>query len=645
MCGISGAVWTDPAQRIEHDTLVRMTDVLRHRGPDDEGFYSSDVKSHHYPGAVAGVALGHRRLSIIDVAGGRQPLANEDETVWIVFNGEIYNFRDLHRRLEGSGHRFRTASDTETLVHLYEDEGVGFLEHIEGMFALAIWDANRRQLVLARDRLGKKPLVYREESGRLLFASELKSLLEAPDVPREIDPAAVDEYLTYQYVPHPNTIFRGIRKLPPAHYAVYRDGRLSIGCYWQPDFSREIRRPYADYSAELRELLTKAVEKRLQSEVPLGAFLSGGIDSSIIVALAQQLSHEPVKTFSIGFPVPEFDETSYARQVARHLGTDHREERVEPDCVAILPKLMWHYDEPFADSSAIPTYYVSQMTRQHVTVALSGDGGDELFAGYKRYLAVQLAGTIDRLPRALRGVLAGRYWQRLPSSPRQKSLVRQFKRFAEGLGKPSQRRYFEWMSTFNESQRASLYADDFLARLPDADPFDFLRSAFGRVPGRDPVSAASLVDLITYLPCDLMTKVDIASMAHGLECRAPFLDQRVVELAAAMPLSMKFRHWRGKRILLDTFGPMLPRALLSRSKMGFGVPLGHWFRHELRDFAREVLFDPATLSRGYFHPAAIQRLVDDHLSGVFNHGFRLWSLLVFELWQRQWVDVAAVAAR
>jgi asparagine synthase (glutamine-hydrolysing) len=645
MCGISGAVWTDAAQRIEHDTLVRMTDVLRHRGPDDEGFYASDVKSHWYPGAVAGVALGHRRLSIIDVAGGRQPLANEDESVWIVFNGEIYNFRDLHRRLEGSGHRFRTASDTETLVHLYEDEGIGFLEHIEGMFALAIWDANRRQLVLARDRLGKKPLVYREESGRLLFASELKSLLEVPDVPREIDPAAVDEYLAYQYVPHPNTIFRGIRKLPPAHYAVYRDGRLTIGRYWQPDLSREIRRPYADYAAELRELLTKAVEKRLQSEVPLGAFLSGGIDSSIIVALAQQLSREPVKTFSIGFPVAEFDETSYARQVARHLGTDHHEERVEPDCVAILPKLMWHYDEPFADSSAIPTYYVSQMTRRHVTVALSGDGGDELFAGYRRYLAVQLAGTFDRLPGALRGVLAGRYWQLLPSSPRQKSLVRQFKRFAEGLGKPSARRYFEWMSTFNEAQRASLYTDEFLAQLPESDPFDFLKSAFGQVSGRDPVSAASLVDLVTYLPCDLMTKVDIASMAHGLECRAPFLDHRVVELAAAMPVAWKFRRRRGKRILLETFGPLLPRALLSRSKMGFGVPLGHWFRHELRDFTREVLLDPATLSRGYFHPAAVQRLVDDHLSGVFDHGFRLWSLLVFELWQRQWVDVAAVAAR
>jgi asparagine synthase (glutamine-hydrolysing) len=644
MCGIAGAVWTEAAEPIDHQTLVRMTDMLRHRGPDDDGFYESDVQTHQYPGSVAGVALGHRRLSIIDVAGGKQPLANEDESVWVVLNGEIYNYRDLHRRLEGSGHHFRTTSDTETLVHLYEDEDVGFLEHIEGMFVLAIWDARQRQLVLARDRLGKKPLVYREERGRLLFASELKSLLQVSDVPRDIDPSAVDEYLTYQYVPHPNTIFRGMRKLPPAHYAIYRDGRLRVGCYWQPDLAREVARPEREYREELRERLTQAVENRLQSEVPLGAFLSGGIDSSIIVALMQQLSRERVKTFSIGFPVAEFDETSYAREVARHLGTEHYEERVEPDCVAILPKLMWHYDEPFADSSAIPTYYVSEITRRHVTVALSGDGGDELFAGYKRYLAVRLAAAFDRLPRPLRAALAGPYWQLLPASGRQASRARQFKRFASALGRSRERRYFEWMSIFNETQRAGLYTDEFLSRLPDSDPFDFLRVAFDRVRGRDGVTCASLVDLVTYLPCDLMTKVDIASMANSLECRAPFLDYHVVELAAAMPVKLKLRRGVGKRILLDTFGSLLPRSLLSRPKMGFGVPLGHWFRRELRDFARDVLLDEATLSRGFFRPQAVRRLVEDHQAGIFDHGFRLWSLLVFELWQRQWVDSPILAA-
>ncbi len=645
MCGITGAAWTDPARAIDPHTLSRMTDVLRHRGPDDEGHYASDVQTHHYAGAVAGVALGHRRLSIIDVAGGRQPLSNEDETVWIVFNGEIYNFQDLRRRLDGSGHTFRTHSDTETLVHLYEDDGIDFLQHIEGMFALAIWDARRRQLVLARDRLGKKPLVYRHDPDRLLFASELKSLLQVADVPRDIDPAAVDEYLAYQYVPHPNTIFRGIRKLPPAHYAIYSDGGLKVGCYWKPDFSQQINRPAAEYRAELRETMTAAVEKRLQSEVPLGAFLSGGIDSSIVVALMQKLSQDRVKTYSIGFPVAEFDETSYAREVARHLGTDHHEERVEPDSVGILPKLMWYYDEPFGDSSAIPTYYVAQMTRQHVTVALSGDGGDELFAGYKRYLAVRLGATFDRLPAPLRHVLAGRFWQRLPSSERQRTLVRRFKRFTAGLAQSGERRYFDWVSIFNEAQRAELYSDDFLAQLPDSDPFDFLKSAFQLMRGRDPVTAASLVDLVTYLPCDLMTKVDIATMAHGLECRAPFLDRQVVELAIGMPLELKLRGRRGKRILLETFGPLLPRSLLNRSKMGFGVPLGHWFRNELRDYSHEVLLDPATLARGFFRPQAVRRLLADHGSGVFDHSYRLWSLLVFELWQRTWVDSPTLAVR
>jgi asparagine synthase (glutamine-hydrolysing) len=644
MCGITGAVWTDYGHAIERDTLLRMTEVLRHRGPDDEGFYASDVQTHAYPGAIAGVALGHRRLSIIDVAGGRQPIANEDGTIWTVFNGEIYNFPDLRRRLQGSGHTLRTTSDTETIVHLYEDEGVEFLRHLEGMFALAIWDARRRQLVLARDRLGKKPLVYRAEHGRLLFASELKSLLEVPGVPREIDAGAVDEYLTYQYVPHPNTIFRGIRKLPPAHYAVYRDGRLSVGCYWQPDFSREVHRPAAEYKADLLRLLTAAVEKRLQSEVPLGAFLSGGVDSSIVVALMQQLASQPVKTFSIGFPVADFDETSYAHEVAKHLGTDHYLERVEPDGVAILPRLVWHYDEPFADSSAIPTYYVAQMTRRHVTVALTGDGGDELFAGYDRYRAVKLAGWFDRLPRGVASLAAASWWQRLPTSPRQKSLARRMQRFAAALSQPPARRYYDWISIFNESRRAELYREEFLGSLPDSDPFEFLSRAFARCGGRDQVTAASLADLVTYLPCDLLTKVDTASMAHGLECRQPFLDHHVVELAAEMPLALKMRFWRGKRILRETFGGLLPPAIFRRRKMGFGVPLAHWFRHELRDFAREVLLDPATLGRGFFRPEAVEKLVNEHLSSVFDHSHRLWALLFFELWQRQWVDCPTPAA-
>jgi asparagine synthase (glutamine-hydrolysing) len=634
MCGITGAIWTDPKLGIEPPVLARMTDVLRHRGPDDCGQYLSEFRLRPPYESLPGVALGFRRLAIIDLETGAQPMSNEDGSVWVVCNGEVYNFESLRHRLEGAGHTFRTHSDTETIVHLYEDEGLDCFSHLNGMFAVAIWDATRRRLVLARDRLGKKPLVYRAEPQRLLFASELKSLLEVPGVPREIDSSAVDEYLTYQYIPHPNTIFRGIRKLPPGHWAVYQEGLLQVKPYWQPDFNLERRTSEADAAAQLRETLTSAVQLRMRSDVPLGAFLSGGVDSSLTVALMQQQSAEPIKTFSIGFPVPEYDETRYARQVAQHLKTDHHEFQVTPDAIDILPKLVWHYDEPFADSSAIPTWYVSQMTRQHVTVALTGDGGDELFAGYPRYRAVALGGWIDRL-NPLRRVLAAKLWQALPGA-RQKSMLRRFKRFSEALSMSPQRRYLEWIAIFNESRRAALYSDDFLAQLPDSDPFAFLQSAWSRAGKRDPVTAVSLADLVTYLPCDLMTKVDIASMAHGLECRQPMLDYRVVELAASLPRRLKFRWGHGKRLLRRAFGNLLPREIWTRPKMGFGVPLDHWFRNELREMTHDVLLSDSAHSRGYFRPELVARMVHEHESRAFDHSYRLWSLLIFELWLQQW---------
>lgn len=640
MCGIAGAAWSEGAEPLARPVLQQMTDHLRHRGPDQDGMHESSALALGGLGETVGAALGFRRLSIIDLEGSHQPMSNEDGSVWLVFNGEIYNYQVLRRRLEGAGHTFRTRGDSETLLHLYEDEGPEFVRRLEGMFAAAIWDRRRRQLVLVRDRLGKKPLVYRLEPGRLLFASELKSLLAVPGVPRELDPSALDAYLAYQYVPHPHTIFRGICKLPPAHYAVYRNGTLSIHRYWAPDFNYEQDLPVETYAQELRERLTAAVRKRLQSDVPLGAFLSGGIDSSLVVGLMSRLCTEPVQTFSIGFPVPEYDETSYARAVARRFGTQHREFRVEPSAVEILPQLVWHFDEPFADSSAIPTWYVSKLTREHVTVALTGDGGDELFCGYPRYLAVQVAAWYDRWPAAVRQLLASRFWQRLPAGTRQKSWLRKFKRLAGALAQPPVRRYFDWVSIFNEAARANLYSDGFLASLPDRDPCESLETAFRAAARRDPVTQAALADLLTYLPCDLLTKVDIASMAHSLECRCPFLDHHVVELAAAMPLRLKLRRGRGKWILRRAFADLLPPAVRRRNKMGFGVPLDHWFRTELRDFARDVLLDPATLARGYFQPSAVQKLLDDHLAGRFDHSYRLWSLMVLELWQRQWLAPA-----
>ncbi len=634
MCGIAGAIWTRPELAIESPVLERMTAALKHRGPDDQGLYQTAWRLRPPYEAQPGIALGHRRLSIIDLAGGHQPLANEDETIWVVFNGEIYNFAHLRRRLEGSGHRFRTDSDTETIVHLYEDEGPNCFEHLAGMFSIAIWDSTRRRLVLGRDRLGKKPLVYRAEPGRLLFASELKSLLQVPGLPRDIDLSAVDEYLTYQYVPHPNTIFKGYKKLPPGHSAVWQDDQLTVQPYWQPDFAVEQSYTEAEAVERVRELLTSAVQTRLQSEVPLGAFLSGGIDSSLIVALMQQQAGERVKTFTIGFPIKEYDESAYAERVARHLGTDHQTLRVEPDAVKILPQLAYHYDEPFGDSSAVPTWYVSQLTRQHVTVALSGDGGDELFAGYPRYRAAALAGWFDRWP-FVRSLFAANLWQMIPCSARQKSRIRQFKRFASSLSLPPERRYLDWISIFNEARRGELYNEAFVAQLPDCDPAGFLTTQWKRTKGRDPISAASLTDLVTYLPCDLMTKVDIASMAHGLEVRAPFLDHRLVEFAAALPAKFKVRNRRGKWLLKQAFGDLLPREVWQRPKMGFGVPLDHWFRNELKPLLRETLLEGEAVKR-WFRREAVEELMLAHDARRFDHSARLWSLLMLELWLKEW---------
>jgi asparagine synthase (glutamine-hydrolysing) len=634
MCGITGAVWTDPRKEISPAVLQRMTDRLSHRGPDADGAYHQDYALLPPHGAMPGVALGHRRLSIIDLCTGGQPMSNEDGTVWIVFNGEAYNYADLRKRLEASGHKFRTDSDTETIVHLYEEEGPECFSQLNGMFAIALWDSNRRRLVLGRDRLGKKPLVYRHEPGRLLFASELKSILEVPGLPREIDPAAIDDYLTYQYIPHPRTIFRGFQKLPPGHYAIYQDDRLEIRPYWQPDFTLERTISKEDAIAELRALLESAVRLRMRSDVPLGAFLSGGIDSSIVVALMQQQSAQPVKTFTIGFPDKEFDESNYAAEVARHLKTDHRELQVSPDAVAILPQLAFHYDEPFADSSAIPTWYVSQLTKQHVTVALSGDGGDELFAGYPRYRSAQLAGLFDRAP-LLRALASSPGWQWLPSSGRQRSLTRKIKSFSQLLGLAREQRYLNWVATFSDSARNGLYQAEFREQIL-GHPVAFMRAAWQRCGGRDAVTCASLADLATYLPCDLMTKVDIASMAHGLETRAPILDYRVVEFAASLPVHLKYRWGRGKQLLREAFGHLLPAAVFTRRKMGFSVPLAAWFRNELKPLGEELLLAPTAKCHAFLRPEAIKNLWDVHQQQRYDHSARLWTLVMLESWLRRW---------
>ncbi len=635
MCGITGAVWSDPSKRVSEEDLRRMTDLIRHRGPDDQGEYRSEYLIRPSYEAVPGVALGFRRLAIIDLTTGHQPMSNEDGTVWVILNGEIYNYRALRMRLEGAGHRFRTQSDTETIVHLYEDEGPDCFAHLNGMFAIAIWDSVRRRLLLGRDRLGEKPLAYYRETGRLCFASELKCLLDVPGVPRDVDANAIDEYLTYQYIPHPNTIFRGLRKLPPAHYLEWCDDRMDVRSYWSPDFNGEKKWTETQAVDELRTLLDSSVQLRMQSDVPFGAFLSGGIDSSLITAIMQRHATERVKTFSIGFNVKQYDETAYARRVAQHLGTEHEEFQVTPDAVDVLPKLVWHYDEPFADSSAVPTWYLAQLTRRKVTVALTGDGGDELFAGYPRYKAALWGSRIDRIP-LLRRILASRFWQALPGAGRQKSYVRMFRRFSEALSLPPQRRYLEWIAIFNESRRAALYTDEFVNRLSNVDPSTFAQAAWQRAGKRDPLTAVSLADLTTYLPCDLMTKVDIATMAHGLESRQPFLDHRLVEFAISLPSHLKYRSGRGKYLLRRAYQTLLPEEVWTRRKMGFGVPLDRWFRNELRPLAEDVLFDQTARERGIFRSEAVRQLLDQHLAGTFDHSYRLWSLVFLELWFRRW---------
>ena len=644
MCGICGAAWTDERRALSGEHLASMMERIVHRGPDDAGTYR-DLHA----------ALGFRRLAIVDLEGGHQPLSNEDGSVWTVFNGEIYNFPALRQRLEARGHTLRSKGDTEVLVHLYEDEGTGMFALLRGMFALAIWDAPRQTLLLARDRLGQKPLLYRHDGLRLVFASELKALLALPegDFPRRVDPLAIDQYLTFGYVPAPRTILEGTSKLPPGHFAVWREGALRIESYWNPDWNLERKRSIEDDVLELRSTLSDAVREQMIADVPLGAFLSGGIDSTIIVGLMQRASNRPVKTFAIGFPDPAYDETRYAALAAKHLGTEHQVFIVEPKAWETLPALAWQFDEPFADSSALPTWHVARETRRAVTVALTGDAGDELFGGYDRYRALALTELFHRLPATTRKWIGGTMTRVLPRSGRAKTRLRALERLFENINDPADARYLGWLTTFDESGRMVLYSDPQLDRLastaalsPDqgaTDPATLITRACAAANRRDKVTQAMIGDLLTYLPGDLLVKVDLASMAHSLECRAPFLDHRVVELAAAMPLDRKlrFRPGRSKVVLKRAFADLLPPPIRTRPKMGFGVPVGRWFRTELEQELREILLDRSTLDRGLFRAETVRNLIAEHRDGRREHGHRLWALLMLELWFRQHLDGTA----
>jgi len=635
MCGIAGVV--DLQARSVGPSLVRrLCDVLVHRGPDDEGY--------HIKGPVA---LGQRRLAILDLAGGRQPMSNEDGTVWITFNGEIYNFRELRGRLEGLGHRFATRSDTETIVHAYEQHGPACVKELRGMFAFALWDQPRQTLLLARDRMGKKPLFYTEVDGQWVFASELQALLQHPGLMREVDWGALDDYLTYGYVPAPKTIFRGVHKLPPAHWLTLRlrpggngGPGVHVERYWQLAYEPKLRVSEADAADGLLEVLKQAVRLRMIADVPLGALLSGGIDSSIVVALMSQLSDRPVKTFSIGFDDQEFNELPHARRVAERCGTEHHELIVRPNALEVLPTLVRHYGEPYADSSAIPSYYVAKLTREHVTVALNGDGGDECFAGYERYAGGLAADRYGRIPAVVRRLAIEPLSRLIPTSAPRRSRLRQARRFLEVAGQPAPQRYLRWIGYVPTTGKAGLYSPDFQEQLAGHRAESWLLELWERLTatGLGPLDRMLALDVESYLPYDLLVKMDIATMANSLEARSPFLDHEVMEFCARLPERYKLSGMRLKHLLKKAGEGLLPPETLTRRKMGFGIPVGNWIRAELRSWMEDLLLSPRALKRGYFQPEALRQVVDRHLEGREDRSFELWALLWLELWHQEFMD-------
>jgi len=634
MCGIAGfadrgagdSAGQAPARlEAEFGLVHRMCEVIRHRGPDDEGIH-----------VEPGLGIGMRRLSIIDLAGGHQPIHNETGTIWIVFNGEIYNYRELRADLEARGHHFATASDTESIVHAYEEWGADAFRRLRGMFGIALWDQPNRTLLLARDRAGIKPLHYVERQGRLYFGSELKSLLAAGAVDRRLNLAALDHYLAFLYTPRDASIFENVRKLPPGHYLQWRDGRAELKQYWRIGVDKTFAGTEDEAIETLRGVLADAVRSHLVSDVPLGAFLSGGVDSSAVVGFMAQASSRPVKTFSIGFDEPQFDELEHARAVARHFGTDHHEFVVRPDGLSILDQLVSHFDEPFADSSAIPTWYVSEIARRHVTVVLSGDGGDELFGGYDRYLPHPRVARFDRLPIPGLRALAALVWPHLPHGTRGKNFLRHVSRSDDG-------RFLDSLVFFQQDERAALYAADTRAALA-ANAERTLACHFDRFAHLPLHDRMMRVDFETYLPEDVLTKVDRMSMAHSIESRVPLLDNEVIDFAATLPACFKVKNGRRKHVLKEAIRPMLPPRILDRRKQGFGVPLGVWFRGGLTDLFSEVLNSPRARQRGYFEPLFVERLMKEHLAGQRDHTLRLWQLLVFELWHQQYLDRAAVGS-
>jgi asparagine synthase (glutamine-hydrolysing) len=623
MCGIAGFV-KRAGELASAEQLQRMTDTIVHRGPDGEGFYVN-----------GNVGLGMRRLSIIDLSGGQQPIYNEDRTVAVVFNGEIYGFLDLRNELESRGHKFRTHSDTEVIVHLYEEMGADCVTRLRGMFAIALWDSRRGSLLLARDRLGKKPLYYAQKDGCLFFGSEIKTMLAVAPGLADVDLEGILQFFYYGYIPDPYSAFRDIRQLPPGYLAEYKKGSIQVRQYWDVP-AYDVNDPGSDEICleELERRLAEAVRIRMISDVPLGALLSGGVDSSIVVALMARESSVPVKTFSIGFRKADFNEAEYARMVAGKFGTDHHELVLDPDINEILNNLSGMMEEPFGDSSMIPTYCVSQLARQHVTVALSGDGGDELFAGYDRYVVNLRRQRFEVIPNWVGKIYRNHVYRYLPLQVKGRKL-------AWNITLPMRDRYLDGVSFLPALRRErSLFSDDFLAEAEGkADPLFQFERYYDQAPATDPLSRLMYLDTKTYLSGDILAKVDRMSMANSLEMRCPILDHVFVEWVASLPAKYKLRNGT-RKFLLKRLAERLgiPAPLLHRRKQGFALPLVHWMRNELKDGLIGILLEPRTLQRGYFRADGIRSLLDEHFRGRRDHSFVLWMLLVFELWHRNFLE-------
>jgi len=651
MCGIAGIFnyRSGLLRPVDGDVLRRMCGLMKHRGPDDEGYYLSRDSS---------VGLGMRRLAIIDLSTGRQPIHNEDESIWLVLNGEIYNFKELRKELESRGHRFYTNTDTETIVHLYEDYGTGCVGKLRGMFAFALWDEREKKLFIARDRIGKKPLYYTTlKNGSFIFASEIKALLPALSSEKpDISYRAIDLYLTYQYIPSPYTIFEGVNSLAPAHTLVVSREHPDVKTerYWDVDFRRKTKdMSFGDACRKTREILQEATELRMVADVPLGAFLSGGHDSSIVVGLMSRISTRPVKTFSIGFEEEDFSELPYARLAAKHFGTEHNEFVVRPNFIELLPGIVRHYGQPFADSSALPSYVVSRETRRYVTVALNGDGGDETFGGYLRYKAMKGSLYLSWIFSLLGRDITRWISELIPhtETTRGRNIFRYISRAVSALAEPPEMRHIYWHCIFNAEARRGLYTSgmkDNLIKVYLSDKtqceltalsYNYLKDIFCRADAApDILDREFYTDIMTYLPECLLVKMDIASMANSLEARSPFLDHKVIEFSASLPSSWKIRGLNTKYILKKTFKDFLPPEIINRPKQGFGIPVGKWFRTSWKNYFREVVISPRAVQRGYFDKGYLEKIFNEHVSGVRDHGYRMWSLLVLELWHRIYID-------